>query len=336
MWLDPRDKSAYDFRFVTTKKSQPNGLSGAPYLIRSYDHDKRTALNCSMIPSRRTTTASSPASTDISADPSAATKQEASSIINYEKAQEFEIWQVARAATAAPFFFEPLKVPKARTSGHILFTDGGFSQTNNPTRQGIREIEDLHGRGSIGTVVSVGTARRKKEDNRFRMVRFFKSMAFDLSDPETIHDDILARDRNTQNFSYHRLNDPDGLDIEFDRWEPKGRFRKDAGSQTITAIRDAFAHWASQAATINDLKKCAKMLVKCRWNRMHTEKWERYATGARYRCRYQGCDLEDFFDGNKFRDHLRGHGRPEHILDKEVDHCRHYWKYQAASVPNAH
>ena len=281
-----------------------------------------------MVPTRRTTGTSSPASTDVSTDLSTPRKEGASSRINYGKAQEFEIWQVARAATAAPLFFEPLKVEKARTSGHILFTDGGFSHTNNPTRQAIREIEDLHGRSSIGTVVSVGTARRKKEDNRFRMVRFLKSMAFDLSDPETIHDDM----QREQGFPYYRLNHPEGLDIELDRWEPKGPFSKDTGSQTITTISDAFAHWACQADTIKDLKRCAKTLVKCRWNRMHTPKWERYATGARYRCRFQGCDLEDFFDGDKFKDHLRGHGRSEHNLDREVEHCRYCWKYQAASV----
>ena len=332
MRLDPL---AYDFRFVTTKKSDPNGLSGSPYLIRSYDHDRQTAPNRAMIPPRRTTTASSPTDTDVSTDPGATTKTEISSKLNYGKAQEFEIWQVARAATAAPFFFKPLKVEKARTSGHILFSDGGFSHTNNPTRQAIREIGDLHGPRSIGTVVSVGTARKKNENNRFRMVRAFKSMAFDLSDPETIHDD-MQREQGTQNFSYFRLNHPEGLDIELDRWEPKGPFTKDAGSQTITTIGDAFAHWASQSATIKDLKSCAKMLVKCRWDRMKTPKWERYATGARYRCRFQGCDLEDFFDSDKFKDHLRGHGRPAHYLDKEVDHCRYYWKYQAASAPNGH
>ena len=334
MWLDPRNKSAYDFRFVTTKKSDPNGLSGSPYLIRSYDHDRQTAPNSAMIPTRRTTTASNLANTDVSTDPSATTKKEVSSKLNYGKAQEFEIWQVARAATAAPFFFEPLKVEKARTSGHILFTDGGFSQSNNPTRQAIREIEGLHGPSSIGTVVSVGTARGKKEDNRFRIVRFLKSMAFDLSDPEIIHDDI--REQATQKFSYYRLNHPEGLDIELDRWEPKGPFRKDAGSETITKIDNAFAHWAKQNDTIKHLKSCAEMLVKCRWNRMNTPRWERYATGARYRCRFQGCDLEDFFDGEKFKDHLRDHGRPAHILDKEVEHCKNYWKYQAPSLPNGH
>ena len=333
--------SAYDFRFVTTKKSDPKGTSGSPYLIRSYDHDRQTAPNRDMIPPRRTTTASSPADTDVSTDPGATTKKEVSSKLNYGKAQEFEIWQVARAATAAPFFFEPLKVEKAQTSGHILFTDGGFGNSNNPTRQAMREIEDLHGRSSIGTVVSVGTARKKKEDNRFRVVRFLESMAFDLTDPETIHDDMqrehdMQPEQDTQKFSYFRLNHPEGLDIELDRWEPKGRFTKDAGSQTITTIRDAFAHWANQSATRKDLKSCAKMLVKCRWNRMNTPKWERYATGARYRCRFQGCDLEDFFDGDKFKDHLRGHGRPDHYLDKEVDHCRYYWKYQAASATNGH
>ena len=331
MWLDPRNESAYDFRFVTTKKSDPNELSGSPYLIRSYDHDRQTAPSSAMIPTRGTTTASSLVNTDIFTDPSATTRKPK---LNFGDAQKFEIWQVARAATAAPLFFEPLKVEMANTSGHILFTDGGFGQNNNPTRQAIREIEGLHGAGSIGIVVSVGTARGKEEDNRFRMVRFINSLVSEHTDPEVIHDDI--QEQAPQKFSYYRLNHPEGLDIGLDRWEPRGPFSKDAGSETIKRITTAFEKWACRGPNINYLKSCARMLVECRWNRMYTPKWERYAIGARYRCRVQGCDLEDFFDGDKFKDHLRGHGRPEYSLDREVDYCKYYWKYQAPSLPNGH
>ena len=261
--------------------------------------------------------------------------------VNYEKAQEFEIWQVARAATAAPFFFEPLKIEKARTSGHILFTDGGFGQSNNPTREGTREIEDFHGPNSIGIVVSVGTARKKKEATGSWLRRFltaivkdFKDMAHDVSDPETTHEDLeLAADR--MGFPYYRLNQKDGLDIELDRWEPKRNgLGKDAGSRTITTIRNHFGQWASQTERITQLQDCARQLVECRRQRMTTAKWERYATGVRYRCRLQGCEIEDILDSNRFREHLsRDHRVQREKLDQEVACCKDQWRYQDVSQP---
>ena len=338
MYKPKEQESLWLYRFVTTKKSQPGGLSTTPYLIRSYDHDRRTAPNHSAILTPRTPRDSRRVDTGLTADGSTRIREERNGRINY-RAQQFEIWQVARAATAAPFYFEPLKVEQARTSEHIFFTDGGFSHTNNPTLQGKREIEDLYGTNSIGIVVSVGTARKKKEETGPPGLRFFtkirremKGWAHEMSDPEEVHHD-MQRERD---FPYYRLNDPEGLDIELDRWEPKqSLFSKDAGSKTIATITNAFSQWASEIATVTQLKSCARELVECRRNRMSTLKWERYATGARYRCRYQGCDIEDFFDGRTFRDHLRTHGILEHLLNGEVGSCRHYWRYQARSVSHA-
>lgn len=284
---------------------------------------------------------SSRAGTDKSADLNLRVGEKGKSRLNYEKAQEFEIWQVARAATAAPLYFEPLKVERARSSGHILFTDGGFSHTNNPTRTGKSEIKVRRGSGSIGIVVSVGTARKKKEENDSAWVRFvnkipreMRGMAHELSDPEAVHDDMLQE----QGFPYYRLNHPDGLDVELDRWEPKQNFfSKDAGSKTITTIRNAFAHCACDTKIMNQFRSCAMALVDCRRKRMNTSKWERYATGARYQCRVEDCDFEDCYEGDDFREHLRSeHTTPEHYMDQEVDHCKHHWRYQAANDPRAH
>ena len=259
----------------------------------------------------------------------------------YEKAQEFEIWQVARAATAAPFYFEPLKIEMARTSGHILFTDGGFSQNNNPTREGIREIGDFHGPNSIGIVVSVGTARKKKEATGSRLRRFFtvikkdvEDMAHEISDPEAIHEE-MQRAEDEQGFAYYRLNHENGLDIRLDQWEPKRNFmRKHAGSKTKKDIRNAFGDWASQTENINQFQDCARQLVDCRRKRMNTAKWERYATGVQYRCRFQGCDIEDILDSNRFREHLsRDHEIQMELLDQTVKSCKEQWRYQDRSHP---
>lgn len=74
----------------------------------------------------------------------------------YEKAQLLEVWQVARAATAIPFYFEPIKIESAQGVLSMLFAS---SQVISPARTGTQEIGDLHGHSSVGIVVSVGTAR---------------------------------------------------------------------------------------------------------------------------------------------------------------------------------
>ena len=123
-------------------------------------------------------------------------------------------------------WFWLLEVPRHREladTGHILFTDGGFGRENNPTGQGKREIEDFHRPNSIGIVVSVRTARKKKATTGSSLRRFltviakdFKDIVHDISDPESTHEDIeLAADE--KRFPYYRLNQKDSLGIELDR-----------------------------------------------------------------------------------------------------------------------
>ena len=52
--------------------------------------------------------------------------------IYYENAQKFEIWEVMQAATAAPLYFEQLKIETPASEENMLFMDGGFSYNNNP------------------------------------------------------------------------------------------------------------------------------------------------------------------------------------------------------------
>ena len=283
------------------------------------------------------------AKSTMSAGQSTRQREKAQRTLNYDKAQRFEIWQVARAATAAPWYFEPLEVEKARASGHIYFTDGGFSRNNNPTRRGQLEIEELHGPDSIGIVVSVGTARQENVDKSSqwwhfvdKLPREMKGMAHNLSDPEQVHED-MQKEQKKQDFAYFRLNHKDGLNIALDRWEPKQRWlNPPAGSKTIKIIDDEFGKWACDLTTINELKSCAETLVECRRRRMYTPKWERFATGARYGCRRHRCGL-NVFEGEKFKAHLKKeHNIPERELENEMEYCKDRWQYQDSTTDHAH
>ena len=266
-------------------------------------------------------------------------RQKIDGAINFEKAQQLEVWQVARAATAARFYFEPLKIENA-VGGFATFEDGGFGRANNPTRTGKQEIEDLNGKSSVGIVVSVGTARKQQKDAK--KATFFSTIpnaarefAATVTDPEDIHQD-MQRDVNSKQFPYYRLNDPGGLQTELDEWEPKRKMynEKQGGAKTIANMQSAFDKWAAKLDNIEQLQKCAAALVARRKGRSlpaSASRWERYATGSHFICR-QRCVLGDFNDRDEFSRHLQeSHDFEEGIeLEEEVKECRRHWRYQAA------
>ena len=323
---------------MTTRKVEAE-LSDSLYLIRSYNHEKRS-------PSRlnaRSTSGPSRVGTGISSySTRAKTKRDGLVDVNYEKAQDFEIWQVARAATAAPFYFEPMKIERALTRGHTILTDGGFGHTNNPVRDAKKEVEQRHGRTSVSTIVSVGTARKATKRKRafFSVPGWTRHFADQATDPEKNHadmqrehDDCLDEDGS---FSYFRFNDPGGLKMALDEWKPKQvRFSHAiSGHKTIEAMENAFGRWASNPENTNELHNCAAELVDRRRQRMDTPKWELYATGAWYECDKKNCSFES--DRDAFERHLRLY---HNVLDPEelkriILNCRRIWEYQPADASN--
>jgi predicted acylesterase/phospholipase RssA len=305
------------------------------YLIRSYDHDERTTPDPSRGTTRRSTRRTTRSSTGRSRDTPAGDYSTArrNRNVNYGNAQAFQIWEVARAATAAPFYFEPLRIDTPGLSGdHLLFTDGGFNYTNNPTIEGTREIEDLYGSNSIGIVVSVGTARKDVPTNGGGIIGKMKGIANTAANPEPVHSDMLEKSRK-EKFHYCRLNDLDRLNVDLDEWKPRRKlFTNQSGQKTLADIKAAFADWAMEVKTVQMLKTCAEELVVRR--RARTEdaaKWERYAIGAQFRCQFKGCEREDFVSRSEFESHLRmDHHMPQAELQGEADSCRKYWRYQRA------
>ena len=323
-------------------RSEADGRSSRLYLIRSYDHNKQDSPDHSKRPTPSTTMRSARTNTNFSNNTNTTQRRQEGKkslvYVNYEKAQQLEVWQVARAATAAKFYFEPLTIENSRNGGFTEFTDGGFGHNNNPTRTGKQEIEDLHGYSSIGIVVSVGTARKLKKDAK--KANFFSTIpdsarefADTATDPEIVHNEMQRDHEKHNGFPYYRLNHPGGLQTELDEWEPKRRMysKKIGGEKTITGIEDAFAKWAAKRDNIQQLQECAAALVARRRERMDTRKWEHFATGSHFECRVKGCDPGDFFDRHQFSSHLSEHHFFEgDELEQEVSQCRRHWRYQAA------
>ena len=330
-------------RFVTTFKSESNKKAvGTLYLIRSYDHTQRTSPDQSLMSTRQQTMRSNRTNTGRSGNTvrsgnigrGGQAESRPTTTLNYEDAQDFEIWEVARAATAAHWYFEPLKIdiPPLDERRQLIFTDGGFDRTNNPTLECTREVEDFYGRDSIGIVVSIGTARKDDRPPRRRIlpiIPWTRELAQQNTDPEKVHADVLKKSTRAH-FPYFRLNHPGGLDIELDEWEPKGRSTDAAGSSTIQRMTTSFNTWALDLDNDSLLRDCATELVERRRKRIEDEdRWERFATGAQYRCRLKRCEGGYYFFKQKFRDHLRTeHFMEEDEIDQEQTACRQCWRYR--------
>lgn len=191
-----------------------------------------------------------------------------------------EIWRVARAATAAPFYFSELKII-SDSEEEMYYSDGGFGHTNNPTLQGIWELETLHRRGegenvtygSIGVIVSIGTARR--DNNRGGRSTFQQAQeAFrTATDPQHVAEVVNYNNRS----NCWRFNDESGLNIELDDWKP--------GNKSGDLMKAGFYKWLANWDNADRLRACARELVRRRRSRTrNASKWERFATVAEFRC----------------------------------------------------
>ena len=254
---------------------------------------------------------------------------------NHGQAQKLEIWEVARAATAAKWFFSPLKIKLPGSGGYLLFKDGGFG-ANNPTQEAKYELEELYGKGAIGIVVSVGTARKDEGDPKPSFWNALpgaaKAFAEAATNPENVHETMEIEFRHEIESSYFRINDPGKLGVEMDEWKPrKTKGKSISGSRTLRTIEDEFHRWIAETGNQEYLKECATQLVTRRQERMHTARWPRFATGARFVCRARRCDQADFLDRESFAKHLADE-HPERPNDngEEEEACKRHWRYPAA------
>ena len=269
-------------------------------------------------------------------------------LVTMGPADNFEIWEVARAATAAPFYFDPIAIETRHQASSTIriYEDGGMGQTTNPTREGITDIENQHGKDAVGIVVSVGTARGKLKVKRHVLIGKTRETImqgiWSQSDPGQVHKDIKRKVKHYPNLEYWRLNPSSKdaksvgqlLNMPLDECEPK-RTRKNGerpGARTIKEIESAFANWAQQTKVQKKLEECAKRLVAQRRLRIRDEaKWERFSMAVDDRCRHSKCPKlsSKFTNLPEFKQHLRSeHGiRSEQELEDLKKISWDPWKY---------
>jgi hypothetical protein len=291
--------------FVTTKRriQGPEASAETTYLIRSYDHpEKKNNKIGAPVPRRET--------------------------INFGKASTMEVWEVARAATAAPMYFKEIKsAGMANQSTKVYFSDGGFGHTNNPTKLAIDEIEKLYGGDKVGVVVSVATARADDRPGGKSFLKRVKQAFSDATNPQHVADQLDGRP------NYWRFNDHKGLNIELDEWKPSGSFTNHPGHETITTIKTEFNRWARKRSNIRALEECARELVRRRRQRAENgARWERFALCAQFRCQSNDCSRREFENRSDFEAHyeqIHADDRQNAIELKEPE--AEFWEYQPAS-----
>ncbi|CAH0046492.1 unnamed protein product [Clonostachys solani] len=214
------------------------------------------------------------------------------------------IWQVARATTAAPRYFESIKIDERK------FLDGGMV-ANNPSLVALREIRGLHetvpsifvslGTGLKQAHVQSESARNRTSgdvrsglrraltiDNarRKQWLRKYWEIGSNLSKQMTdcegqdgtngwngLSDEIGLRKR-------YRLNVENNLaNISLDEWRPAK-----SGEETLRSIRELTESYLSQPATIEMIEEIAREVVGIRRDRAMTERWESFATDVSYVC----------------------------------------------------
>lgn len=144
-------------------------------------------------------------------------------------AHDIPIWQVARATSAAPTYFKPLK------TGDLEYLDGGLG-ANNPCEELYDEVRRMNNNSNkcVRVILSIGTGKNNKSarfsgqglSQYWNYVNWAKKWATDSQQPH----ERMMRTRDREKFEYFRLNVEAGLDeMKLDQWRVRGRLRTKLG-----------------------------------------------------------------------------------------------------------
>ncbi|KAK6858309.1 FabD/lysophospholipase-like protein [Apiospora arundinis] len=227
------------------------------------------------------------------------------------------IYQVARATSAAPTFFLPIRLKGA------LQHDGAV-QANNPSKFVLMEVWHKENYRVPALFLSIGTGIEKKlnvhggsasrvkaarnvwkaDGTKLGRVQSIKSLismghnlfkqALDAEEAVTPWRekclDVHRRGKQGAPTGpidewWYRLNaENTGNAIAIDQWVPrKQRGDREAGADTLKAIEKFTNDFLERPDTKADIDRIASVLVRKRRERVKTEHWERFALRVRYR-----------------------------------------------------
>lgn len=190
-------------------------------------------------------------------------------------AHSIAIWEAARATTAAPFYFDTIKI------GNRKFGDGGFG-TNNPAEEMRTEVACMYGNNPecFDLLLSIGTGeipidRIAHKGGSFQKAFMYLTAAKQLaSDTSKTHEHLESM--KTYGLPYHRFNVETGMEkIKLDEWK---------GPPTLEKIAAATERHCQQDDVQTHMREVAQILVNHRKTRQDHPLWPLVSRGEQYRC----------------------------------------------------
>ncbi|PGH12740.1 hypothetical protein AJ79_04101 [Helicocarpus griseus UAMH5409] len=237
---------------------------------------------------------------------------------NPSSAHQEPLWQVARSTSAAPMYFEAIKI------GDRKFFDGAFG-ANNPSSYGVQEIilKHIHPPSfflSIGTGIKRKTPKKKKmtlakelltdRGSRKQFLKKYLEISRLTKDLITDTEEVVrlwSGICNQSGTDHERLNVPEGVStIPLDHWKPSK-----CGTETLHKIKEHTLAYLKTQKAQQALDSSARKLVTLRHRRADTERWEVFATDVTYCCPSLDCRKQDACHYNK-RHKLRSHFEYKH------------------------
>ena len=179
-------------------------------------------------------------------------KERVSEPLNPGPADSHQIWQIARATSAAPSYFVPMQLDNR------VFLDGGIS-TNNPTQEAVRDLEFLYnGILNDACVVSIGSGlpskfRSLKHRSKIPWIRSIKAILATtrqiVTQTESTHRTV-SDSLEHSHASYFRFNVEGIGDTRIDDW------------RLLEHISNCTNKHLSTDATRDILDRCAKVLIQ--------------------------------------------------------------------------
>lgn len=240
---------------------------------------------------------------------------------NYGVGIKHEIWKACRATTAAPTYFESLKI------GDEEYCDGGVG-INNPTWEALNEMDLLYKNGPK-VIASFGTGKpapssvfKGNKSHKLHITQaikdahsMFKTGKGALTDCENTHEDMRKikreRRRGENSFSYYRLNISEGLGkVKLDEWKQQRDDGEGTGGKCTTLEyleKCVEKEWAKKEVQ-EETRELARILVRQRRRRLRDDRdrYERFATCVAYNCPIDLCKERNqkFNLERELRDHL--------------------------------
>jgi Patatin-like phospholipase len=178
--------------------------------------------------------------------------------LNPGPASTSQIWEVARATSAAPTFFSPIHIDDN------VFVDGGL-MANNPTQEALREVAFLKGEKLAGTcIVSIGsgvsrdqhlpaTQLRGNDTGVHSLKDIFRILRAAATKTELTDTDVHFQASQDLGFVYFRFNSTHDRYIPLDEWDKSRR--------TQTEIDHSTRRYLETEEAKTGLHRCASAIV---------------------------------------------------------------------------